>query len=1039
MANPDDKKISQLPENPVVLDTDDFSTITPRTDGTAGFENVKTPGWKVKDYVNTDPRVKGIATYQSGDRAHPSITHEADTDTGIHFPSEDTMSLGTAGVETITIDPHNNTILGPQELVLNDSRDGFVYLPTMDGSPRALPRQIADKTPIIIDRINNIAFIFTSGAWRPLSGSGGGGGGGAIIPTPVTRLDALDDVKATGASRPSNGDALVYDTASNSWKPARSGLEITIRPDRRTAYPNPATLPVGHLILTIENGLKEIAVIDAAHRITVLYSDSELATKIAASSLFQGVKPDKIELAKLPAPAPTNKGFYWTWTGPASTPLVPADFPNGGGFTATLQVGDWIQSDGTKFVHVPSDLMSKLRWKAVGSFQTWTDTNYEIDTLVVHKGRFYRATAAIITGDAAPDVGGSWVDITPNYNLSNLLDVDLTTPPSTGDALVFDGAKWVAKRSVPNGTNDGDVLSWDATLNGWVTAADYLGDEENVTLGADPNLGVPVYDNANNTFEIRRLNLEELADCQQLSFTADGEVPAWSVVNNRWEPVKVSASFANLTDVSLTGTANDQIIKYDAATNTWINWTPDYLNPTNGYTKTEVDSKLTTLISGVQHGLSVIAIAETPPATNKIADIYIVGLNPTGVWAGHKNELALWNGTDWEFSPPRDKAAHLVEDQAATYAWNGTAWVKVATAVSGGSSAQAGVGEIVSWIGDTFPTSDYLECKGQVVAIGTYTDLHNVIGNKYNPGTAADGTSTFALPDLRGYFLRGDKAGLNVGTARDWTTGLPKAGLTTNYQGSHAHSFKRSTGNFSGDGKYRDANFSSISATGAGESVGTGIEAAGNHAHGITGGDAETAPAHFVVKWLIRYKPINGGAIGATGPKGDGASPGDVMQVGSVQQSMLTENQFATVLGPVEGSKWVLADGRNCTGTKYAQITGKTNLPDLRGAFLRSAGKNNNGKVSWDGGTAGSWFEDSTALPKRAFVISDSGNHDHGVGGLSGVFANAGGHDLVAGTSGSPEGTRVFAWSGNHSHNISGGDAQTAPVHVALNTFIKVN
>ena len=367
-GNPDDKKISQLPENPVVLDIDEFSAITPRTDGSIGYENVKTPGWKLKQYTNTDPHIKGVATYASGDRAHPSIAHEADTDTGIFFPSDDTMALGTAGVETITLDPNNNTIIGPPELVLNNERDGFLYLPTMDGSPTALPRQIDFKTPIIVDRVNNVAFIFTSGAWRPLggTGTGGGGGGGAIVPTPVTRLDALDDVKATGANRPSNGDALVYDTASSSWKPARSGLEITIRPDQRTAYPNPATLPVGHMILTIENGLKEIAVIDASHRIAVLYSDSELAAKVAASSLFQGVRPDMASIGTLPAPAPTNKGFYWTWTGPASTPVTPANFTNGGGFTATLQVGDWLQSDGRAFVHVPSDLMSKLRWKAVG-------------------------------------------------------------------------------------------------------------------------------------------------------------------------------------------------------------------------------------------------------------------------------------------------------------------------------------------------------------------------------------------------------------------------------------------------------------------------------------------------------------------------------------------------------------------------------------------------------------------------------------------------------------------------------------------------
>jgi hypothetical protein len=64
-----------------------------------------------------------------------------------------------------------------------------------------------------------------------------------------------------------------------------------------------------------------------------------------------------------------------------------------------------------------------------------------------------------------------------------------------------------------------------------------------------------------------------------------------------------------------------------------------------------------------------------------------------------------------------------------------------------------------------------------------------------------------------------------------------------------------------------------------------------------------------------------------------------VAQVGDIVHSMLTEAQFQAE----RDGTWVLADGRSVVGDGYETITGNTNIPDLRGRFLR--GKNN-GRVS---------------------------------------------------------------------------------------------
>ena len=89
----------------------------------------------------------------------------------------------------------------------------------------------------------------------------------------------------------------------------------------------------------------------------------------------------------------------------------------------------------------------------------------------------------------------------------------------------------------------------------------------------------------------------------------------------------------------------------------------------------------------------------------------------------------------------------------------------------------------------------------------------------------------------------------------------------------------------------------------------------------------------FVLSTLTPYIS-NGTSWGSLGS--DGA-------VGDVKSSMLTEAQYQTHFG----SEWVLADGRDVTGSDYHTITSNTNIPDLRGTFLR--GKDNSRGLDPDG------------------------------------------------------------------------------------------
>ena len=70
------------------------------------------------------------------------------------------------------------------------------------------------------------------------------------------------------------------------------------------------------------------------------------------------------------------------------------------------------------------------------------------------------------------------------------------------------------------------------------------------------------------------------------------------------------------------------------------------------------------------------------------------------------------------------------------------------------------------------------------------------------------------------------------------------------------------------------------------------------------------------------------------------------LPVGSIQASMLTVEQFATVMGP----HWYLCNGQSASGTAYRSTYGFTNVPDLRGKFTRC--KDNGRSLNPDGDLA---------------------------------------------------------------------------------------
>ena len=107
--------------------------------------------------------------------------------------------------------------------------------------------------------------------------------------------------------------------------------------------------------------------------------------------------------------------------------------------------------------------------------------------------------------------------------------------------------------------------------------------------------------------------------------------------------------------------------------------------------------------------------------------------------------------------------------------WNGTAWQNFATGAFAASGANNDITSLTALVGNgllpvgsvifhganSAPTG-YLKANGALVSRTTYAGLFAVIGTTFGVG---DGSTTFALPDLRGEFIRGwdDARGIDSG------------------------------------------------------------------------------------------------------------------------------------------------------------------------------------------------------------------------------------------------------------------------------------
>jgi hypothetical protein len=379
-------------------------------------------------------------------------------------------------------------------------------------------------------------------------------GGDIFIVTATKNNAALDKYAGT------------YFYTGSEWLLAvgsQSGGSVNYRTSASTAQ-KPGTR-IGDFDILNEANNKQLNVFDGSSY-QPLFSESQIKQWIAAGNLYQGTLTSDSAISSLPAPSSANRGYYWVWVGSANHSITTP-------ITATLNSGDWLQSNGTVFTHIPAASFSKERWDNLGSFKTWVDGAYEASSLVYHNNSFYRASSAVIAGDPAPDAAGNtkWQKLALSFSLDQLTNVsDDASVYGMDCVLAWSEAnqEWIASRDI-----DVDSIEFDESGPG-VPIAGIASQTMTVPQTSDPDTWVPSV-TAVKDF-VANINLEDLGDTQPLKSAVNGDTPIYNETLGVWEAKKVGvSSIANIGDVLINSTPQKgDVLKWDSDLTKWTSSPP---------------------------------------------------------------------------------------------------------------------------------------------------------------------------------------------------------------------------------------------------------------------------------------------------------------------------------------------------------------------------------------------------------------------------------------------------------------------------------
>jgi hypothetical protein len=155
-----------------------------------------------------------------------------------------------------------------------------------------------------------------------------------------------------------------------------------------------------------------------------------------------------------------------------------------------------------------------------------------------------------------------------------------------------------------------------------------------------------------------------------------------------------------------------------------------------------------TVPSGVEHSKSILPRGTYDPITN-IWNIGFVSGSESTLSGQVCFEVTNPVKTEFEFIIEGDVESAcegFVKGGTKTVTYQGTTCTEVNSCVT----PMFFVGQVMTFAGNYIPEG-WLACDGSILNINQYPDLFEVIGDTYG----GNGTTTFALPDMRGHTVVG--------------------------------------------------------------------------------------------------------------------------------------------------------------------------------------------------------------------------------------------------------------------------------------------
>ena len=104
----------------------------------------------------------GVTVNVAGSAGAPSLFKDS---AGLFWPSGTSIAISTGGTERLRLDSTGNVIVNTAA-VATTATDGFLYVAGCAGTPTGVPTAYTGRVPIVVDTTNNKLYFYSGGAWR---------------------------------------------------------------------------------------------------------------------------------------------------------------------------------------------------------------------------------------------------------------------------------------------------------------------------------------------------------------------------------------------------------------------------------------------------------------------------------------------------------------------------------------------------------------------------------------------------------------------------------------------------------------------------------------------------------------------------------------------------------------------------------------------------------------------------------------------------------------------------------------------------------